>query len=49
MRQEDKKQKDTKPTVVGQHMLKLLTEKEKTAVAGGPRGPVRAPGNPTHN
>jgi hypothetical protein len=26
-------------------MLKLLTEKEQRVVAGGPRGPVRRPGN----
>ncbi|MBT0960687.1 hypothetical protein [Denitromonas iodatirespirans] len=41
MHQEKKKPK----VVVGQHMLKLLNEKEQRAVAGGPRGPVRSPGN----
>ncbi len=29
---------------VGQNMMKLLTEKEQKAVAGGPKGPVRPSG-----
>lgn len=29
---------------VGRSMMKLLTDKEQRAVAGGPRGPVPRPG-----